>query len=293
MSAPLLTAFLLLGSGLLQAANFFPLQNGNSWTYRIAGTQQEFTVQVGAPVTMEGRDWFPLTGYTPQRVWVRYEGDRLTYLDESSATESVLTSFLPGNNWPAPMRQCRQSGEAQGTRAKYAGGDGALEIRYATFECADAGTISELYAENIGMVQRTEQSFIGPRTYNLVSARLVSTVIETAPHGRFTVSREAITADQVDLTLRVQVGNSSPLSLSFGSSQEYDVVLRDDSGKAVYVWSAARTFLQALHSIVVDGEWSATVSIPRPAAGVYTVQAWLATATPAPMFAATVPLVIE
>ena len=292
MSGRILSAFFLLGAAVLPAANYFPLQNGNSWTYRVTGTQQQFTVQVGAPVTMEGRDWFPLTGYTPQRVWVRYEGDRLIYLDESSATEAALTSFLPGNTWRAPMRVCRQSGEAQGTRSKYDSGD-ALEIRYQTFDCADAGTISELYAENIGMVQRTEQSFAGPRTYKLISARLGSTVIESAPLGRFTVTKDAVTADEVMLTLRVQVSQSGPVSIGFGSSQEYDVAVRDSAGKVVYLWSASRSFLQSLHSIVVDGEWTATVSIPRPAPGEYTVQAWLATATPVPLYSATVPLVIE
>jgi Intracellular proteinase inhibitor len=293
MSGPILTAFFLLGATVLPAANYIPLQNGNSWTYRVAGTQQQFTVQVGSPVTMDGRDWFPLTGYTPQRVWVRYEGDRLLYRDESANAESTLTSFLPGDTWPAPMRTCRQRGEAQGTRAKYSGGENALEIRYQTFECADAGTISELYAENIGMVQRTEQSFAGPRTYNLVSARLVSTVTDMASHGRFTVSQQGVTADEVALTLRVEVAHPRPLSMVFGSSQEYDIAVSDDAGKVIYRWSASRSFLQSLHTVVVDAEWNAAVSIPKPAPGVYTLQAWLTTATPEPMYAATVPLVVE
>ena len=271
----------------------FPLQNGNSWTYGVAGTQQQFTVQVGSPVTRDGKEWFPLTGYTPQRLWVRYEGDRLLYLEESNAMESVLTSFAPGNTWPAPMRMCRQSGEAQGARDRYPGRRGALEIRYATLECADAGILSELYTENVGMVRRTEQSFAGPRVYELVSAHLVSAVIETAPSGRFTILRETDRANEVNLTLRLQVNHSGPLTLGFSSSQEYDLQLRDGAGNVVYHWSAARSFLQALHSIVVDGEWSASVSIPRPAPGVYTLQAWLTTATPVPMFGASMPLVIE
>jgi hypothetical protein len=292
MSGPILTAFFLLGANLMAASDFFPLHAGNSWTYRVANTQQQFTVQVGTPVTMEGREWFPVTGYTPQRVWMRNEGDRLIYLDGGSS-EALLTSFLPGDTWPAPMRTCRQSGEAQGTRTKHTRAENALEIRYRTFACADAGTISELYAENIGMVQRTEQSFAGPRIFELVSARLVSTVIETAPNGRFTVSRDATTVDEVVLTLRVQVSPGTTLSLPFGSSQEYDIAVRDNTGKVVYVWSASRSFLQSLQTVDVDGEWSAQATIPKPAAGAYTVQAWLVTATPVPMFAATVPLVIE
>ena len=93
--------------------------------------------------------------------------------------------------------------------------------------------------------------------------------------------------------LRLEVNHGGPLSLAFGSSQEYDVAVTDESGKGVYRWSASRTFLQSLHSVEVDGEWSMSVPVPRPSPGRYTVQAWLTTASEVPMFAATVPLVIE
>jgi hypothetical protein len=245
---------------------------------------------------MDGRTWFPLTGYAEHRVWVRYEGDRLLYLEDASTGEGLLTSFLPGDAWPAPARQCRQTGEAQGTRVKYDGPrgpiDGALEIRYSAGGCFDAGLLSELYAENIGMVRRTVQTFAGPRSYDLVSARLVAANIETAPNGRFSVVVDGVNGKEVSLTLRLEVNHAGPLSLAFGSSQEYDVAVIDEAGKGVYQWSASRTFLQSLHSVEVDGEWSMFVPIPRPNSGRYTVHAWLTTASQVPMFAATVPLVI-
>jgi hypothetical protein len=170
--------------------------------------------------------------------------------------------------------------------------EGVLEIRYRTSTCADAGLDLEQYAENIGMVRRAVQTFAGPRNYDLVSATVGRTVLEAAPNGRFTVTLDGIGPDTVTLVLKVQANAAEPLTLEFPSGQEYDVSVRDASGQSVYTWSASRSFLQALHNVTVDREWSATVTIPRPPAGSYTVQAWLTTSGGTPAFAATVPLTL-
>ena len=292
MSKPLMTVFLLLGAGSLSAAGFFPLQKGNSWTYRLGGTPLQLTVKVGAPVALDGRDWYPLSGYAQQPVLVRYEENRLISRDAANPAETQLTSFLPGNRWPAPLRECRQTGEAQGTRVKYDAASEALEIRYETLDCADAGTLSELFVENLGMVRRTVQTFAGPRSYELVSAHLVSPSAELSPAGRFSVSLEWASANELALMLRVDVNPGSTIPLGFSSGQEFDLSLRDESGLEVYRWSAGRSFVQAGHSITVEGEWAASVSIPHPGPGNYSVQAWLTTATPIPQYAVTAPLVL-
>jgi hypothetical protein len=287
-----LTIFLLAGASSLSAANFFPLQKGNSWTYQMAGTPLQLIVKVGVPIALDGRDWYPLSGYAKHPVLVRYEGDRLISRDASDPQETQLTSFLPGDRWLAPLRECRQIGEAQGTRAKYDDTSGALEIRYETLDCADAGTLSELFVENLGMVRRTVQTFAGPRGYELISAHLVSPSAEPSPSGRFSVSFDRAAANELTVMLRVDLNSGSTLPLTFASGQEFDIAVRDETGREVYRWSAGRSFIQAQHSITVEGEWAASVSIPRPEPGTYSLQAWLTTATPVPQYAATVPLVI-
>jgi len=288
-----------LGTGVLSAGNFFPLETGNSWTYREARSAQEFTIRVGTPALVDGQVWYALNGYAEERLLARYEGDRLLYLSPDTGGAALLTSFLPGDTWPAPARQCLQRGEAQGMRAKYDGPggpmEGVLEIRYMTLGCADAGMLSELFAENIGMARRTIETIAGPRTFDLVSARIGSTVIETAPHARFTVSVDpaAATAEEVGLKLHLQANPPAPVTLPFTSGQEYDVEVRDQEGAEVYRWSAGRAFIFVTHSVTVSGEWSAAVSIPRPAPGSYTVQAWLTTDTGVPLYAATLPLTME
>ena len=281
----------------LSAANFFPLQNGNTWTYRAGKLPGLLTVQVGAPATMNDRTYFPVTGYAEKRVLVRYDGDQLFYLDEESGREVLLTSFLPGAAWTAPLRQCQQTGEAQAQRVTTDGPAGrfenAVEIRYLTSNCADAGVLLEQYVDNIGMVRRTTQTIAGPRNWDLVSARVGNTRIETALNGRFTVSVDASGTDAIAVTLHIEVPPDATVTLPFSSGQEYDLVVRDETDKVVYSWSAARTFIQSLHNLTVAGEWTATEAVPRPAVGRYTLQAWMTTSGGAPRYAATTPLVIE
>ena len=292
MFRPLMTVCLLFAAGSLSATSFFPLQKGNSWTYRMTGTPLQLIVKVGAPITLDGRDWYPLSGYAQEPALVRYEGHRLLTRDASHPQETQLTSFLPGDRWPAPLRECRQIGEAQGTRAKYGDTAEALEILYETLDCADAGTLSELFVENVGMVRRTVQTFAGPRSYELISAHLVSPGAEPSPVGRFSASLEWATADEITFMLRVDLNGGQPLPLTFSSGQEFDLSLRDEKGREVYRWSAGRSFIQAEHSVTVESEWAASVSIPRPGPGKYSVQAWMTTAAPNPQYAATLPLVI-
>jgi hypothetical protein len=42
------------------AADYFPLQQGNVWTYRNARTGEQITVSVGTPVMMNEREYHSL-----------------------------------------------------------------------------------------------------------------------------------------------------------------------------------------------------------------------------------------
>src|SRR5438552_770650 len=130
----------------LQGADFFPLQEGNKWTYREARTGQTFSVQVGAPVTISGHVYYKLTGYTDAELSVRVEEvyGALVYWDEPHNQEILLTSFeqFEGGYWVAPFRPCpEQVGQAQLKRGNHDGPAGpvaeTLEIRYRAIGCAD------------------------------------------------------------------------------------------------------------------------------------------------------------
>jgi hypothetical protein len=295
-------------SGSLLGADFFPLQEGNSWTYREPATGQTFSVRVSQPANIAGNVYYKLTGYTDSDLMVRVEPayGALMYWDEASKQEILLTSFEPfeGGYWVARFRSCPdQIGQTQVKSGSHDGPAGpvsdVLEILYRSFGCADVGTVQEQYAEHLGMLRRIQTSIAGPRTFNLISARVGSLTIDTAPLGRFTVSVDATASPgSVTATFRLQVNSSSPLTLSFTSGQEYDFGLQDSAGKTIWTWSASRTFLQALHQRTVTDEWTDTVEIPWPTApggglqpGDYTVQATI-TASGATPFAATAPVTI-
>src|SRR5215475_4509008 len=170
----LAVAAALAGMNALQAADFFPLQEGNWWTYRIAGTDQTFTIRVEAPVTVNDRVYYTLAGYAGGLL-VRYDGDKLL-TPHVNGGEGIAASFEPfqAGYWDAYGRSCEAMGqtlEARGTHDGPIGPIGnVMEIRYRSFTCADTGVQSEQFAENIGMVRRTVQTIAGPRTYDLVAA---------------------------------------------------------------------------------------------------------------------------
>lgn len=292
-------------AAMAAGGDFFPLQQGNTWIYREAGSGQSFTVTVGTPVLMNDRVYHPIRGYTPERLLARVdEQNNLVHVNEETGAEQIVTSFTPFEDgwWQASLRECDQEGKTLLERGVFDGAagpfQGVLRIRYRSFSCADAGSESEQYAENIGMVRRVSQSFGGPKQFDLVYARVGQVQINAAANAQFSVSMGMTrNSPALEATLRLRVNSHLPVTLNFPSSQEYEVLLRDDTGKVIWRWSDGQMFTQAFHEKQVAVEWTVPVEIPRPAGngpqpGNYTVQAWLTTAGASPKFAATIPLTI-
>src|SRR5215471_2077339 len=297
-----------LHSCALFGADFFPLQEGNTWTYRESATGQTFNIRVGQPVTIAGHVYYDLIGYTDTDLQVRIEETfgALVYWDGARNQEILLTSFeqFEGGHWVAPFRPCpEQDGQGQLKLGNHDGPAGpiagVLEIRYRAIGCADTGLQQEQYAEHLGMLRRVVSTIAGPRTFDLIAARAGNITIDAAPSASFGVSLGPATgAGPVLATFRLRVNSKLPLTLSFSSGQEYDFALKNSAGTTLWRWSASRTFLQALHQRIVADEWSATVEIPWPTTsggvlqpGDYTVEAVVTNANSLP-FAATVPVTI-
>ena len=58
-----LTGLLLMIPAALQAASYFPIEFGNSWTYRNNVTGRSFTVRVGTPVMTNDKVYYTLRGF--------------------------------------------------------------------------------------------------------------------------------------------------------------------------------------------------------------------------------------
>src|SRR6185295_8107948 len=177
-----------------------------------------------------------LTGYVTEPVWVRF-GDfgALYYRDEQNERDVLLTSFTP-TKFFAPFRVCGDTlGQTQDASGKHNGPTGSLEstlvIRYSVISCADAGLLEEQYAQNIGMVERTEQSFAGPRVYDLVAARVGSSTIQAGSGTNFGVTlRKPETGSGLLAILDLRVYGPDPVTLHYRSSQQYDALIRNEQG---------------------------------------------------------------
>jgi len=289
------------------AAEFLPLQTGNTWAYRNADTGEIVTVSVGSPSVIGEKLYFQLRGYVQSPVLVRVnEKNELVALNEESGSERVLTTFAAnrGHWWDASDRICSQEGLTREDRGVHAGAAGplhdVLEIEYRVKSCADAGVQLEQFAENIGMVRRVVGSIRGPETFDLAYARVGSMEINAAPNATFSVSAlYNLPPGDITALLRLRTNSSLPIPLEFASGQEFEVAVLDSAGKTVWKWSDGQVFAQSLHSKVIAGEWAVPVRIPKSALPPngslpekYTVQAWLTTAGPNPHYASSVPLVI-
>ena len=179
----------------LAGAEFLPLAPGNTWIYRSAQTQTEFTIRVGTSLLYlgtTGKAYHSLHGYASQPVYVRADENGSLYsVDIDTNAETLFISFdeTRRHRWPAPYRPCQLEGEVEPVRIPYIGSAGrieaALSILYRSYNCADAGIQHEFFAENIGMLRRTEGSIAGPVIYDLVYARVGTMIVAEAPSTSF------------------------------------------------------------------------------------------------------------
>jgi hypothetical protein len=165
-----------------------------------------------------------------------------------------------------------------------------LDIQYRSLACADAGHESEQFAENIGMVRRVLTTFAGPRTYDLIYARVGNQVVSAGNVGSFTVTATRSSGGWL-ATVRVDLPAGTAVKLSYPSSQRYDARLRDADGNILWTWSADKLFALVYQELLIYGGHSATIEVPQPPAipegpHFYTIEAWLTNADHEPRFAA-------
>ncbi len=254
----------LLATPALLAVTFFPLAEGNTWTYAESGAGG-FTIAVGPAVEVNGRTYYPLTGYGPQRYLVRTdESGALVAVEETNGTEFPLAGFEPGRTYQTSASGCAQSAQVGTKPVDYTGPAGrfeGLQIDYHGTQCADIGFEQELYGENIGLLRRTITTIAGPRQYDLVAARIGRLLLESAPGAaaRLNVSEVRLTrasaaeAPKLDARFEIFIDRTDPLVLTFGSAQRADLVVRDQAGRELLRWSDGMMFAMLVGTEKFDG----------------------------------------
>ena len=292
----------LLAAGLAQA-QFFPLEVGNQWVYRVdAGPVKEVRVaEVLRTETVDDKEYFVYKGINGDTARLRLTPDNKLVQWNADGTESLWADFsaAEGATFTTAVDRCtgRARVESRNGKTELLGQtwDGGFQVAYSPANCADAGITNDLYFPGIGLAQRTYQSFTGPRVFKLIYARLGTASIVTSGDFNFRIHLAQRTyAGRALINLRLTLENwtKEPLKLNFTSGQSFDFVIRDAAGEGVYFWSANKLFTAEVRELNITGEknWIATEELDlKP--GEYTLEAWLATAGK-PMYKAQLPLTI-
>ncbi|HNY39567.1 MAG TPA: BsuPI-related putative proteinase inhibitor [Bryobacteraceae bacterium] len=293
-------ATLFLCASAAFAADYFPLQLGNYWTYKDLSTGQTFTVRVGTPLSMrDGRVFSRIDGYVDHDLWVRVdETGNLLHLDEETGAEYPLTAFeVAAPAWAAaPFRGCEQESQRVAKPEPHVGPAGVftdtVTLKYRGFSCADTGILSEVYAANLGLLQRTVSTIAGPRVLELVAARVGNFTFAGNPAATFDVSLNPMGEGKLNATLRLTVNAGESMDLSYGTSQDYDVVVWNSKGERAYVWSDGQFFTQQQRwrsiSRRLNHEVEINTAAPLPD-GYYLLEAWLTAGPGGRAFASMMP----
>lgn len=275
-----------------QTPEYLPLQAGNQWIYRSSGPGEGLVVEVARTQTVGDRTYYELAGLPEGPVWLRAtgNGDYVAYDPETRQERPWLAfSTAEGVRFPAGTHGCNPNATivSKSFRGVYSLGEfgNLARIRYEPGPCADGGLESELWLPWVGLLQRTELTIAGPRTYELVYARINGVLMLTTPSTSFGITsdppRYTPLGRPESLTVRLTLRHSFglPLELTFPSGQSFDFVLRNEKGDEVYRWSATRGFPAVVQNLRVQGEknWQAVLPLAAIAPGKYLLEGFLTT----------------
>lgn len=299
----LLVPLVLTGLAAAQLPDYFPLQVGNQWIYRAAGTAGAEPLVVEIPLAgyFDGRGYVLLRGLAEGDAWLRLsEAGTLYRYHPERRREEVWLEFgaALGQAFATAIHPCNPTAVIESRAAKWEGPIGefetALEVRYPPGRCADAGLERDYYLPWVGLVERTVTTIAGPRRYQLVYARLGGVTYVTAPELSVSLALDRYVhtpgREPAELLARLTVRNSrlEPLTLNFGSSQRFDLAIKDEQDREVYRWSEGKAFLLVFGTETLGtGERNFAVTVPlvtRSGAplppGHYQVEAWLTNIAP-------------
>ena len=290
-----LSSALLLAS-LAPAQDYFPLAVGNQWIYR--DSKETIVTGIEATEKIGDREYFIYQGITGQRTRLRYNDKAQLVALQDNGSEGLWADFN-ADRYDTKIEQC--TGPATVVARDYAIDlgkqtlGGGIAVRYAPSNCADAGITRDVFVHGIGLAEREITSFIGPKTYRLIYARLGGLAVFGQGEHAFRLSLDRVAYPRnAEFEARLTLENSTgqPLLLRFNSGQSFDLRIKNDRGEHVYTWSATRLFIAVMRDEAVVGEKNWTTS-DRLALdpGQYTMEAVLTTLDRQP-YLATVPFTI-
>ena len=294
---------LLLACGTAAAAgpDYLPLYPGSRWVYRCSGTtcpQDVPPLEALRSAEAGGRIYSVVRWFSRQEAWLRVDdAGALWHYDPQTRQERRWYAFqtAEGQGYETSIDPCSPAARVSSRAFRYQGPlgsfDNALQIAYPPGGCADAGLTEEIFAPNIGLLRRSETTIGGPRTFELVYARIGNATEYAGAQAAFALALDRIVyaTNQISqMTARLTLRNttSEPLVLHFSSGQIYDLAIRNERSDTLLRWSEDKGFTQALQDITVAPGTEKNFVILMPLSGrggaplpqgSYSAEAWLTT----------------
>ncbi len=272
----------LFAAALSAQTLYLPLEEGNLWLYH--GNGGSLVIEVGRAEEFGGNRYHLVRGLSGNGgVWVRNDAEgRILVWDDRARRESVLLDAAApeGSPYDTAMDSCNSRAAIHSRTAKYSGPVGEFEnvlhVDYQPGPCMDAGLASEDWLAWVGMLRRVRITIAGPRTYDLVYARLGGVTYVRAPQTGFAVSLVP-SGDTLLVRITIRHTLAWPLILNFSSSQRFDIIAYDSTGQEFYQWSRGRAFLTVMGREEIRGEktWVAEIPVGDWPKGDYAIRAWL------------------
>lgn len=274
-----------LGSLLAQVQDYFPLVPGSTWVYRSTNGAGPLTLRLGESLELNGKTYHRLEGYASTTLLIRQTDEGNFHSWNESTRSEVPFLLFDGKDFLSPATFCEQKGRAELHPIDYSGPIGssqtARQIRYTPGVCADTGLTGETFVPYLGMVRRTQTSFVGERSHDLVYAQIGGITYLNDAGVSFAIALTPLTTEQGknQIAARLVLNNRSgqKLELQFASGQTYDFIIRNGKGETVYLWSADKSFTQALRQLLVKGEevWQEVLPATNLQPGLYSVEGFL------------------
>ena len=237
-----------------QTGNYFPLEVGNTWMYRLTGAQVQSetafrTVSVEGIEKLNEREYFRVV-YFGRTVHLRSDADGVVVaFNRVSGGDQPWLSLgaAEGSTFEAQIDGCTKSGKIESRSAETTTPAGrfqnAVQIRFQG-NCADAGITQQFYASGVGLVSHEETTIAGPRRFELVYFRTGS-ANGLGPEVSFTIGLDAPryqAGANMGVRLTLRSTHPDPIALHFPSGQSFDLKILNQAGDIVYTWSADRLF---------------------------------------------------
>jgi len=295
--------------------NYQPLAQGDERTYERSdafGAAQHVPSEVDRDLS----PWFRFDDFLNQRdIYVAYHQMGVYVWDAAQGRIVKLFDFTAsvGDSWAVDF-----SGQfGAGGRMTLSAVDETVSVGAGTFrDCyrftfdtppgvADAGWGAIWFAEGVGVVKWTENSFAGPVRYELATATVGGvTYPQPTPAGGVSTTLEADRYEYVfprlapvaniyaTVTLTVTNATGTPIDVTYGSGQTFEIQLIDvATGNVEWTWSANKSFIQIVRQEQITGTQTFSDSVPLPARDAdYEVRMFLTTTGVRKPFAASTPI---